>query len=168
MNRIDPRPLVLSALALASCLPGARAHGDAPHAAPPRTFDAARGQDTSFGRPGDPGRIGRTVRVDMADTMRFTPAENTVRRGETVRIVAANTGRVLHELVLGTPRELEQHAALMKQFPGMEHEEAHMTHVKPGHSGEIVWQFTTPGEFAFACLMPGHFEAGMVGKVIVE
>ena len=46
--------------------------------------------------------------------------------------------------------------------------EPHMTHVKPGKSGEIVWQFTRPGEFQFACLLPGHFEAGMVGKVTVK
>lgn len=154
-------------LALAWATTGAFAHGDETHTAA-RQFDARKIEPTAFGQEGDPNKARRVIRIDMADTMRFTPAEITVRRGETVRIVAANTGRVLHELVLGTPEELEQHAALMKQFPGMEHEEAHMTHVKPGHSGEIVWQFTTPGEFAFACLMPGHFEAGMVGKVIVE
>lgn len=168
MNAISPRNLALCALAAAAFLNGARAHGDGARAAPPRTFDAALVEDKSFGRPGDPTKISRTLRVDMADTMRFTPAEITVRRGETVRLVATNTGRVLHEMVLGTPQELEEHAALMKRFPGMEHEEAHMTHVKPGHSGEIVWQFTKPGEFRFACLVPGHFEAGMVGKVFVK
>lgn len=69
-------------------------------------------------------------------------------------------------MVLGTAEELKKHAELMKKFPGMEHEEPHMTH-KPGKSGEI-WQFTQAGEFQFACLIPGHFEADMVGKVTVK
>ena len=50
----------------------------------------------------------------------------------------------------------------------MEHDEPNMAHVKPGATGEIVWQFTKAGEFQFACLIPGHFEAGMVGKVVVK
>ena len=70
--------------------------------------------------------------------------------------------------VLGTPEELKTHAEMMKRFPDMEHEEAHITHVKPGKTGAIIWQFTKAGEFQFACLVPGHFEAGMVGTVIVK
>lgn len=104
----------------------------------------------------------------MSDAMRFTPADITVKRGETVKLVATNKGQVLHEMVLGTSEELKKHADMMKKFPGMEHDEPHMAHVKPGKSGEIVWQFTKAGEFQFACLIPGHFEAGMVGKVTVK
>lgn len=74
----------------------------------------------------------------------------------------------LHEMVLGTPQELRQHAELMKMFPTMEHADANMAHVKPGARGEIVWQFTQAGEYQFACLIPGHFEAGMTGKVAVK
>jgi uncharacterized cupredoxin-like copper-binding protein len=147
---------------------GACAHGDERHARTPRKFDAGKVEDTAFGREGDPARAVRTIRVDMVDTMRFTPADITVKRGETVRIVATNKGHVLHEMVLGTAQELKKHADLMKRFPEMEHDEPHMTHVQPGKSGEIVWQFTKPGEFRFGCLVPGHFEAGMVGTVTVE
>ena len=43
-----------------------------------------------------------------------------------------------------------------------------MTHVKPGTLGEFVWQFTEAGEFQFARLILGHFEAGMVGKLTVK
>lgn len=158
--------LALAALALASG--AALAHGEKHPAAKAAKYDASRVQDTPFGREGDPAKARRTIRLDMADTMRFTPAEITVRRGETVKLVAANKGQVLHELVLGTTDELKQHAEMMKKFPGMEHDEPHMAHVKPGERGEIVWQFTKAGEFQFACLIPGHFEAGMVGKVIVK
>lgn len=147
---------------------GAFAHGNEDHAAKPRKFDASKVEDTAFGREGDPAKAVRTIQVDMADTMRFTPANLTIKRGETVKIVATNKGRVLHEMVIGTPEELKKHAEQMKKFPEMEHEEAYMAHVIPGKTGEIVWQFTKAGEFEFACLIPGHFEAGMVGKVTVK
>ena len=104
----------------------------------------------------------------MGDNMSFTPADIALKRGETVRFVVHNSGQVLHEMVLGTPQALKAHAAMMKKFPEMEHADANMAHVKPGKTGEIVWQFTRPGEFQFACLQPGHFEAGMVGKVTVK
>ena len=147
---------------------GAYAHGDADHGAKPKKYDATKVEEKSFGREGDPAKASRTIRVEMADTMRFAPADITVKQGETVKLVATNKGQVLHEMVLGTSEDLKEHAELMRRFPGMEHEEPHMTHVKPGSSGEIVWQFTKPGEFQFACLIPGHFEAGMVGKVTVK
>jgi uncharacterized cupredoxin-like copper-binding protein len=104
----------------------------------------------------------------MSDAMRFSPAEVTVKRGEVVRFVVANKGQVLHEMVLGTKAELEKHAELMKKFPGMEHDEPHMAHVDPGKSGEIGWRFTRAGTFYFGCLIPGHYEAGMVGKITVR
>jgi uncharacterized cupredoxin-like copper-binding protein len=124
-------------------------------------------EDTPFGQAGDPARISRTIVVSMSDRMRYEPAEIHVKTGETVRLVAANHGAVLHEMVLGTMDELKEHAALMKKFPNMVHDEPNMAHVKPGGKEDIVWKFTKPGDFYFACLQPGHFEAGMVGKVIV-
>jgi uncharacterized cupredoxin-like copper-binding protein len=143
------------------------AHGDA-HMAKKPAYDASKVEERAFGREGDPKKMTRTVKLDMTDAFRFTPAEVTVKRGETVKFVVANSGKVLHEMVLGTTEELEAHAALMKKFPGMEHADANMAHVKPGAKGEIVWQFTKAGEYQFACLVPGHYEAGMVGKVVVK
>lgn len=145
--------------------PGASAHGS--------SHDASHGQkalevvETAFGRTGDPAKAARTIRIDMSDTMRFAPDAIQVRRGETVSFEIANAGRVLHEMVIGTEAELKAHAEMMKKFPGMEHEEPYMAHVDPGKSGRIVWQFTKPGEYRFACLIPGHFEAGMVGRITV-
>ena len=164
---MPPFKLLLAAVAALATVAAHAHEGDA--AAPAaRPFDARKVDDTAFGREGDPRKATRTIRVDMADDMRFTPADITVKRGETVRLVAANKGQVLHELVLGTASDLKKHAELMKKHPGMEHDEPHMTHVKPGSTGEVVWQFTKAGEFEFACLIPGHFEAGMVGKVRVK
>jgi uncharacterized cupredoxin-like copper-binding protein len=156
-----------AALALSTLVAGgAFAHGDEEHAA--RKFEASKVEPTAFGQEGNPKKVARTIKVDMRDDMRFTPSDVTVKRGETVRFVVHNDGRVLHEMVLGTSEALARHAQLMKKFPEMEHADANMAHVKPGKAGEIVWQFTQPGEFEFACLQPGHFEAGMVGKVTVK
>jgi uncharacterized cupredoxin-like copper-binding protein len=103
----------------------------------------------------------------MTDDMRFAPDRIEVREGETVRFVHRNDGKVMHEFVIGTRDELDEHAALMKKFPGMEHDEPYMAHVAPGRRGEVVWRFNRAGEFRFACLIPGHYEAGMMGWIKV-
>ena len=153
----------LAAILLAATV-GAAAHGG--RATPAHDYQKAR--ETAFGKASDPRHAARTIRVDLADTMRFTPAEITVKQGDTVRFVATNRGKLMHEMVLGTRKELEAHAALMKKHPGMEHDEPNMLHVAPGTTGEMGWQFTRAGEFYYGCLVPGHFEAGMIGKVIVK
>jgi uncharacterized cupredoxin-like copper-binding protein len=123
--------------------------------------------ETDFGRTGDPRKASRTIRVDMADTMRFAPAALEVKQGDTVKFVVKNSGKQMHEMVLGSMKELKEHAELMRKQPGMEHDEPYMAHVEPGKIAEIVWQFTKAGEFHYGCLIPGHFEAGMVGRIKV-
>ncbi len=104
----------------------------------------------------------------MTDQMRFIPAELQIRAGDTVKLVVRNAGKGLHELVIGTKAELDAHAALMVKFPDMAHSEPYMTHVKPGKSDQLIWTFNRVGEFEFACLLPGHYQAGMVGKIKVS
>lgn len=123
--------------------------------------------DSAMGKPGDPGKVSRTIKVVMNDTMRFTPARIAVRHGETIKFVVTNAGKLRHEMVLGTAGKLKEHAALMQKFPAMEHSDPNQLAVEAGRTGELVWQFTRAGTFDFACLEPGHFEAGMVGKVKV-
>ena len=150
-------------------LPGlALAHGtEDHHGQAKRDRSGTTVEDKPFGREGDPQKVVRTITIGMSDAMRYDPAVIRVKRGETIRIVAANHGKVLHEMVIGTPEELKEHAALMRKNPGMEHDEPYMAHVKPGAKESLVWQFDKPGEFHYACLVPGHFEAGMVGKIVV-
>ncbi len=157
--------LAAAAIALSFAAPLAHAHGGGHHAK--KAFDPASAEQTPFGIAGDPAKATRTIRLSMGDNMRFTPDRIKVRRGETVRFVVTNKGTMLHEMVIGTPDELQEHAALMKKFPDMEHDEPHMAHVKAGTSEDLVWKFNKPGDFQFACLIPGHFEAGMSGKISV-
>lgn len=124
-------------------------------------------EEHAFGREGNPKHVTRTIAIDMNDTMRFTPSAIKVRQGDTIKFIVKNKGKALHEMVLGTIDELKAHDELMKKNPEMEHDEPYMAHVKPGGQEKMVWQFTNAGEFNFGCLEPGHFEAGMVGKIIV-
>ena len=124
-------------------------------------------EQTDWGIAGKPAWVTRTVQIDMTDAMRFTPDKITVKQGEIVRFVVTNKGRMLHEMVIGTPEKLMEHAALMRKFPGMQHAAPYMTHVPPGKTGEIVWNFNRPGTFEFACLIAGHYEAGMRGTLNV-
>ena len=126
------------------------------------------GHASALGKPGDSGKVDRTVEITMNDTMRFTPSRVSARKGETIRFVLKNDGKLKHEMVLGTIKELKEHAAMMQKMPEMEHADPNMASVEPGKTGELVWQFTKTGTFEFACLQPGHFEAGMKGKVAVK
>ncbi|MCA8903154.1 MAG: cupredoxin family protein [Hyphomonas sp.] len=140
------------------------AHGDA-HA-PPTARETVREQ-TDWGIGAAPAEARRTIEIRMDDRMRFTPDHIEVTEGETLRLRIANRGRKLHELVIGTPKELQAHAELMRKFPNMEHDEPYMAHVGAGRRGEITWTFNRPGDFEFACLIPGHYEAGMRGTLRV-
>ena len=153
---------VLSA-AFVLATPLAFAHGEGHKA----KIDYSKVEETPFGRAADPKKAKRTITVVMSDEMRFTPSEITVKKGEIVRFAVKNKGKVMHEMVLGTMEELQEHAELMKKFPDMEHDEPYMAHIAAGKSDEMGWQFTKAGEFHFGCLVPGHFEAGMKGRILV-
>ena len=129
---------------------------------------AMKKEQKDWGIASEPGRAKRSLRVRMLDSMRFEPDRLDIQLGETLRIDIRNDGTMLHELVIGTAKELEAHAALMLKFPGMEHDEPYMAHVGPGKSGRIVWHFNRAGTFEFACLIAGHYQAGMKGVIHVR
>jgi uncharacterized cupredoxin-like copper-binding protein len=141
------------------------AHGDEEH---PAKSGPVKKEQKDWGIAGNAGQAKRSIDVAMSDDMRFTPNRIAVRLGETVRFVARNNGKVMHEFVIGTKAENEKHAALMLKFPGMEHDEPYMAHVPPGKTGQIVWTFNRAGQFEFACLIAGHYQAGMVGTITVS
>jgi len=156
----------LLGMAAALCAGAARAHEAGPHAGHHAPAPATA-QQQPWGIAGDAKAARRTITLRMGDDMRFTPSHFSVRLGETLRLRVQNQGRLLHEIVLGTPQALAAHAEHMRHNPGMAHGEAHMAHVPAGQAGELVWRFNRAGRFAFACLVPGHFEAGMQGSFSV-
>ena len=125
----------------------------------------------SAGEPGNPKRPARTINIVMredGDRMMFRPNRIEVRKGEQIRFVLDNDGLRNHEFVLAAARENRKHAELMKKFPDMEHDDPNARRVAPYNRDEIFWKFTKTGEFEFACLIPGHYEAGMFGTIIVK
>lgn len=128
---------------------------------------AHRHAASAAGHPGSSESVDRTVEVTAYDTMRFKPESLTVRQGATIRFVVTNAGRLTHEFVIGTAEELREHAQMMRKMPNMEHEEPGGLTLEAGQTKTVVWQFTHPGAFQYACLIPGHYAAGMVGTVYV-
>jgi len=187
MYHVKPLAAAVAIALLVSVAPAAFGHGESGHGKP-KAVDYSKVEETPFGRAGNPKRVNRSVRVGMNDSMHFVATASAkpdrvtdagdgghamrgdlvVKRGETIRFVVRNEGKVMHEMVIGSMKELKEHAELMRKFPDMEHDEAYMAHVAPGKEGEIVWQFTRAGEFHYACLVPGHMEAGMIAKITVK
>ena len=141
------------------------AHGDEKH---PAKAGPMKKEQKDWGIAGDASQAKRRIDVIMSDNMRFTPDRIAVKLGETVRFVHHNNGKQMHEFVIGTQAENAKHAELMLKFPNMEHDEPYMAHVAPGKTAQIVWTFNRAGQFEFACLIAGHYQAGMVGTITVS
>lgn len=125
----------------------------------------------SAGEPGNPKKPARTVVITMREDdgkMIFNHNHVEVRRGEQIRFVLENKGELDHEFVLATVKDNDKHAKLMQKFPEMEHDDPNAKRVAPKKAGELIWRFTKAGTFEFACLIPGHREAGMHGTVVVK
>lgn len=132
---------------------------------------AAHDEHATAGAPGDPKQPARTVTVVMTEgdgAMKFTPDRLDVKKGEQVRFVLQNKGALPHEFRIATVKDNDEHAAMMRDMPDMKHHEANAVSIDPGKSTELVWRFTRAGSFEFACLIPGHREAGMHGIVAVK
>jgi uncharacterized cupredoxin-like copper-binding protein len=176
--------LVLSLAVLAgpvSAGPGAAGHGHG-------------NSGFSAGEPGDPKKPARVIQVTFRETdgkraglagkkgtvvdgntgdpgyktMIFIPDRVEVRKGEQIRFVLRNNGEIDHEFVLATTAENLKHAEQMQKNPEMEHDDPNSKRLAPKKVDGLVWRFTKSGEFEFACLIPGHRESGMIGKIVVK
>lgn len=139
----------------------------------PAIFIAAahEGEHFSAGEPGNPKKPARVIQVTMRDDegkMQFVPDRVDVKKGEQVRFIIQNKGILKHEFTLASVKDNDKHAKLMKKYPDMEHDDPNAKSVDPDKTAEILWRFSKAGEFEFACLIPGHKEAGMHGFVHVK
>lgn len=150
---------VLSGVAVT---PAVWAHGDEHIDPNMRVDNPIVAPESPYGRQGMTREVTRTIDISMSDMMRFTPDSLNVKQGETVRLRIKNEGSAPHDFVLGTKAKIAEHAELMK-----EHADASIARVEPGKTAEIIWKFTKPGNFLYACLIPGHWDAGMQGTVTV-
>lgn len=133
---------------------------------------AHAGGATTAGQPGKKSEVTRVIKVTMSETedgaMIFSPKQFKIKKGETIRFAIVNKGATDHEFVLDDHANMTKHKALMEKFPEMEHADPNSIRLEPGAKGEIIWKFSASGEFQFACLIPGHMEAGMHGPVLVN
>ena len=170
-------------LALAACV---LALSSPVWAAPASTYD--------FGQPAPASKATRSVEVVMGD-MSFTPKAIDIKAGETIRFVLVNKGQLLHEFNLGDAAMHARHQQEMLQMQqsgmltptgmkemshdmagmdhaamghGMKHDDPNSVLVEPGKTAELTWTFSKATSLEFACNIPGHYQAGMVGKLTVS
>ncbi len=147
------------------------------------------GHHFDFGKPGKASEATRTVTVVMRDNL-FEPETIAVQAGETVRFMVRNEGAFVHEFNIGTaamhaehqkemmmmvdhgvlePDRINRERMKMDMGGGktMEHDDPNSILLEPGQSGEIVWTFSKAADLEFACNVPGHYDAGMVGRMPV-
>ncbi|MBY6142138.1 copper-binding protein [Leisingera daeponensis] len=134
------------------------------------THGGGHHDEMEVGKPGEAAHADREIAVTMKETddgkMIFEPSSFSFAKGETIKFVITNSGELEHEFVLDTPERNVHHKELMAKMD-MEHDDPNSVRLDPGASGEIVWTFSNPGTFEFACLIPGHYESGMHGPVAV-
>ncbi len=152
----------IAACVLAASTSASFAHGNNTHASSPVIKE-----QKPWGIAAEAGGARRTITIQMTDDMRFSPSHFSVKKGETLRLRVVNKGHLMHEMVLGTRASLDEHAQMMLKYPGMEHAEPYMTHVAAGQTEDMVWSFNRAGNFDFACLIAGHYQAGMTGRITV-
>lgn len=156
MKRIAPAALALALAATTALADGGHAHAD----------------DWEIGRPGKAADVTRTIEIDMLEPegggMAFSPAELKIAKGETILFVVTNRGALDHEMIIDTVEGNMEHMKVMMMNPDMKHHDPNAVSLAPGESGELIWTFSQAGTFQFACLIPGHMDAGMHGPLHVN
>jgi len=146
--------------------PSTEGHKHGNDSAATKDSDDTHHGDSVAGRPGNPKKISRTIKITALD-IKYDKPEIPVKAGETIKFVVTNTGKLRHEFMIGDMEEQRQHAEMMKQMPDMVHEDANTLTLEPGETKSLVWQFTKTGKLEVACHIPGHYEAGMRSQVVV-
>lgn len=123
------------------------------------------------GDPGDPSKPARTIELNMIEgsgMMGYSVNRVEVKKGEQIRFRITNAGALAHEFMLDSIERNAKHKIEMQKNPEMEHDDPNGVRLEPGKVSEILWKFENEGTFEFACLIPGHYEAGMHGTVVVK
>jgi uncharacterized cupredoxin-like copper-binding protein len=105
----------------------------------------------------------RTVVLEIRHS-RFSISELKVAPGERVRFVVRNTDPIDHELIVGPMPVQLRHESGRERKHG----------ARPGEvsvplftSASTSYTFEETGTIWFGCHMPGHWDYGMLGRVIV-
>ncbi len=157
-----------AALALGAVTTAAVAAPSSAHAPEKQASEAAQFAAGEPGAPNKPFRVVEVAMIEGSGTVNFSPNRIAVKMGEQIKFVITNKGALEHEFKLDSIERIAKHKIAMEKNPEMVHDEPNGTSLEPGKSAEILWKFSQAGTYEFACLVPGHYEAGMHGTVIVK
>ena len=143
-----------------------------------------------IGEKGDANNVDRTINIKMYDNY-YEPKFIEIKKGETIKFVVQNLGEMVHEYNIATKemhikhqpemQKLVDHGILLvdkidmnkmkkmsKKDHSLSHSHANSVMVEPKKTGEIIWKFSKSITLEMACNIPGHYEAGMAGKIIIK
>jgi len=132
------------------------------------TAPETTGSEFAFGSPADAADADRVIEIQTTDALRFEPADITVAPGETVTFRLSNDGSVVHDFTLGDQATQDEHEAEMSEMDGMAHDEPNVATIPAGETAELAWTFGDEGIVLVGCHQPGHYAAGMVGRVTIQ
>ncbi|MGI8517495.1 MAG: cupredoxin domain-containing protein [Acidimicrobiia bacterium] len=124
--------------------------------------------DGDFGSPAEPTEADRVIEITATDQLVFEPADVTVSSGETITFRIVNQGNLLHDFTLGDQATQDEHEAEMAAMGGMAHDLPNVVNIPAGQTVELTWSFPDGGIVLIGCHQPGHYPAGMKGRVFVE
>jgi len=153
-----PTLILVVALTAAAC------GQDAGQTAP----EPATGTEFPFGSPAEVSDADRVVEIQTTDELTFEPADITVAPGETVTFRLTNNGALVHDFTLGDQATQDEHEAEMAEMGGMAHDEPNVATIPAGETVELTWTFGEDGSVLVGCHQPGHYAAGMKGRITVD
>ena len=143
-----------------------------------------------IGEKGDPKNIDRTIEIKMYDNY-YEPNLIKVKKGETIKFIVQNLGEMVHEYNIATKemhikhqpemQKLMEHGILLvdkidmvkmkemsKKDHSLSHSHSNSIMLEPKKTGVIIWKFSKDINLEIACNVPGHYESGMVGKIVLK
>ncbi len=98
------------------------------------------------------------VQVTLSE-FKFDSSLTTFAVNTPYHFVIKNAGTTAHEWMIMPPGETDVSKALVK---------VGQDQLTPGATVTQDFTFTKPGDYEFACHMPGHYEAGMKLAIVVK
>ena len=140
-----------------------------------------------IGEKGNLSEVNRTIEIKMYDNY-YEPKEIKIKKGETIKFIVYNYGKLVHEfniatkemhlkhqpemmkmvekeILLGDRIDIKKMKKLAKTDHSMSHSHSNSVLLEPGKSAELIWKFNTDADLEAACNVPGHYDSGMIAKI---